>query len=180
MFPTERPEQYAASGIEYFVAARHSAHCGHRVAGVLFHHAFEMVLSAALAKEGATNETLQAFRHDLRKYWAEFRRLFAARELVRWTQVVGQLQNWEDIRFPTGDFYPVMIGVTGSAETSIGIVGEKSRRVVTHHQVRLWELDEFFQVVVLQMRLDRDWVRDAMGVWDDGVKTYERDNSHAI
>ena len=180
MFPTERPEQYAASGIEYFVAARHSAHCGHRIAGVLFHHAFEMLLSSALAKEGATNEALHAFRHDLRKYWTEFRRLFPAPKLGPWTQLVGQLQNWDDIRFPTGDFHPIMIGVTGYAETSIGIVGEKPTRLVAHYQVRLWELDEFFQVIITEMDLDRDWVRDAMGIWDDGINSYERDNSYPV
>jgi len=183
-FPTKRDEQYAATGVEYFVAARHSTHCGHHVvAGVLFHHAFEMLCSSALAKAGWSDDRFTKLHHDLGQYWAEVRKHVPGLNADRWRKVVNQLRAWEEIRFPTGDFRAVMIGVTGSVEVSDWAVGQPppiEPPQQARYQVRLWELDELFSVIVRQFGLDPQWVREAMGLWEDGVKTYERNNLYPI
>lgn len=177
-------DQYVKLGVQYYVAGRHSLFCGHiPVAGNLFHHSFEMMLCSFLVRNGFTQDMLKRMNHDLRKVWHAVRDHHDDPKLARWDGRIAKLHNWEEIRFPTGDFRAASLGIAGTVGAHDWPAdGPALRRKPNEvrYQLRLWELDELFKVTVHALGIDRDMVRDAMGIWDVGVETYERDNHYPI
>ncbi len=100
----------AEYGFHYYLAGRYTTH-GHMVpvCGNLMHHAVEMLIKSALAREmtWAQIQELGAwppkgYRHNIRLLWQAFKDRPEADTSLLWVfdEVIGWLHKWEDIRYP--------------------------------------------------------------------------------
>ncbi len=86
--------------VQYYTAGRWAAiNQFMPVSGTLLHHAVEMALKAALITSQTMPE-LKGLGHDLSRSWAEFKRLFADPALSEFDSAVGELDKFEEVRYP--------------------------------------------------------------------------------
>lgn len=101
MNSTDR-EQYlfVDLGYQYYVAGRFSVAAGHvPVSANLLHHAIEMFLKAALARDH-TSEQLRQWNHDIVALWDEWKRKTGDANLGAFDATVRTLHAFEHLRYP--------------------------------------------------------------------------------
>src|SRR6266540_6259835 len=85
----------------YYVAGRFAAMAGLvPVCGNLFHHAVEMYLKAGFVRTLTPDQMKNAFGHNLKKIWKEFKRNTSGAALSRFDSTVNKLDRFESIRYP--------------------------------------------------------------------------------
>ena len=92
---------FLSAGMQYYIAGRFAAIAQlNPVAANLLHHAVEMCLKGALAKQGSTLKTLKSFDHDLPRLWDAFKTQAGDPALQSFDEVVTALHSYESIRYP--------------------------------------------------------------------------------
>ncbi len=178
-------EQFIELGLQYFVLARHAAFCLFpQVASYTCHVAFEMLFEAELARTGSSKHELSDFHHDLDAIWKTFKLRTSWEPGRQWDRLVNQIDEWRNVRFPTGEHTSMGLGVTGWVGASDQAIDPETREPIGRRSVRnpryrlkLWEVDELFKIVVTRLSLDAAWVRASMG---EGVGTYLRENAYPL
>jgi hypothetical protein len=178
-------QEYLELGLRYFVLARHAAFCLYaQAAAYTCHVTFEMLFEAELIRTGADRAKLSHYHHDLDRIWKDFKLSTGWEPGTKWDRLVTHLDEWRNVRFPTGEPRSMGLGVTGWATSSTQAIdrqtGEPIGRPSVNHpryQLKLWKVDEFFKMVVTRLSLDDAWLRDSMR---EGVETYLRDNHHPL
>jgi len=170
-----RSDEFGDMGIHYYLAGRHSFRCNHiKVAGSLFHQAFELLFKASVladlearyqpsknsrrsasqnraAVEGytvAVDQVRKRLGHDIEKGWRRFKALHPHAALGGpFDDLVRELHRWWRVRYPG---FPSGLGVamTFSPVRIVGPVVE----VVEGPPVELFNLsleamDELFEAV---------------------------------
>lgn len=97
---THLASKYAEQAVQYYIAARYSALAGlSLVAGVLYHHAVEMMLKARLSEKHTTEE-LESWGHNLQELWRVYLTERGNNTLRQFYGTIQQLNAFEKIRFP--------------------------------------------------------------------------------
>lgn len=87
------------SGIDHYIAGRFAARAGLMPAcGNLMHHALEFMLKGLLVDRIPVAQLRRRFSHDLPALWNEYKGTSVA--LARFDQLIGDLHQFEDIRYP--------------------------------------------------------------------------------
>ena len=99
---------FMVHAVGYYISGRY-AHLCHfiPVCGLLYHHAFEMLLkSAVINSRNDLSETeissllKNEYRHDLQKLWVAYKAMHPGRGLHNFDRTIERLQGFEDIRYP--------------------------------------------------------------------------------
>jgi hypothetical protein len=96
--------EFFRTAFDYYVAGRFAvlAQLGSvSVAGNLLHHAVEMALKGALAKNGKILAVLKnRYQHNLPRIWADFKQQHQGADLDHFDEVVSTLHAFEELRYP--------------------------------------------------------------------------------
>ena len=86
--------------LQYYGTGRYAVACNFTpVSANLLHHAVELCLKGCLAPMlGVT--AVRSFGHDIRKLWKVFRQNFRDQNLATFDQLIQELHNFEQIRYP--------------------------------------------------------------------------------
>jgi hypothetical protein len=129
-------------GCQYYVAGRYGVFAALiPVAANLHHHAIEMLLKGALSKSMTLQEMKDKLGHKLDKCWEVFKGMTGDASLSRFDQVIGELNKFEDIRYPDEILKSgasIMFDVTKAGAAMNSVSG------VSQPQYKLWleEIDE--------------------------------------
>src|SRR5262245_20429579 len=91
---------FISAGMHYYVAGRYAVFAGlNPTAANLLHHAIEMALKGALAKQGMDPKALKGLSHDLPRIWRQFTAQYGIDSSI-FDGVIDELQKFETIRYP--------------------------------------------------------------------------------
>lgn len=127
---------------EYYSCARMSAYCGHtHIYGNLYHHAFELLLKAALSERVDIHQ--KKYKHDLKRLWEDFQKEFG--QHPEFDIAIDAIHAYEDVRYP--DQYmdeQIQLSISGFGKiTSTINLGSQAGRYIglnTHFLEKLWLL----------------------------------------
>ena len=92
--------KFLSLGLEYFILARNSVFIGlQTICGVMYHHAFELLLKSHFEKDHTTQQLKDDFGHKLKKLWKEFKKKFHHENLSRFDELIVDIDRWEGIRY---------------------------------------------------------------------------------
>jgi hypothetical protein len=93
--------QFIQLGVQYYVAARAAARAGLLpVCGNLYHHAVEMFLKSGLVRTHSMADLKNTFGHRLPQLWSDFKTEFPAPILAQYDQLIKDIEDFEEIRYP--------------------------------------------------------------------------------
>ena len=97
--------------------------------GNQFHHAVELFLKGALAKNGSSLDDLKKLGHNLPKIWEAFKATFNDNSFDQFDNVITSLHRFEDIRYPEliveqGMMAVINITKQGQAQTRFRLPGK--------------------------------------------------------
>ena len=127
------------------------------VHGNHLHHAVEMFLKAYLTRHDFSLDDLKnKMRHDLKRLWAEFKKIAGDDTLVIYDDHITELDKFEEIRYPDAI---LRTGMTGG----ISIVPGDRTQVWTdapppprHYEVNLGEIDGLIAKIVGLIGVNRE------------------------
>ena len=86
--------------LQYYGTGRYAVACNFTpVSANLLHHAVELCLKGCLAPILGV-AALRGYSHDIRKLWSIFRENFPDESLASFDQLIQELHNFEQIRYP--------------------------------------------------------------------------------
>jgi hypothetical protein len=89
------------TGLQYYAMARSASFAAMLpLNGNLFHHAVEMILKGKLTHILPLKKLQCKYRHNLRKTWRRFKRLFPIDDLTPFDNLINRLDDFENLRYP--------------------------------------------------------------------------------
>jgi hypothetical protein len=199
--------QFADFAVKYYVIARRAFFFKPYTppSANLFHHAVEYLLKYAWLERRLSDhypsgrklpeteeekqeyvgvmddlqqEMSSAFGHDLPKLWEAFKQLTADASLVRFDDVIRELQKWERIRYP---WFPQ------AAQSHRLLLRKADRAAIAQsapptddYILCLEDMDELYSVALVAVQLNPEWLRQSY-LWDDeAMEAYQRENYHRL
>src|SRR4051812_26520062 len=143
------------TAVEYYVSGRKAAFSQFRIAGILFHHAFEMLFKSYLSKRFSKQELFRKFYHSLPKLWEEFKKDFKSADLSKFDEFIKDLQVWEEIRYPETN-------KAGFLQVYASWFTQDQKRDYMKYRGALDEADEVFNKIVELMEIDLFFMREVI------------------
>ena len=175
--PDRERFHFHATAVQYYLAGRWAwLNQISPVAANLMHHAVEMALKAALARQ-RTLKQLRNFRHGLVRLWAEFKVTFPEVRVDRLDEVIRDLHAFEALRYPDsvvmhGALIQLVLLREHQERAGPGPHGEPSYVIV------LEAVDDLFQQIALagglSLSIQRELMTDAAKAVLADDNRYER------
>lgn len=177
---------YLNTGFQYYILARQAIFCAFMpVAGILSHHAIEMLLYAGLASKFTAAELRERYRkkrHSLPALWEDFKEIAGkGEELSRLDGTIQHFHKWERIR------YPGKISATHVMTVSNQRAQSSSREGIwpkiedeNYFNASLDEIDEIVQKITSALGINHGFVLHLISVKKEAKELYERENNFPI
>jgi hypothetical protein len=137
------------NGCQYYVAGRHAVFAAlNPVAGNLMHHAIEHFLEGGLSKTTPLAD-LKKFSHNLPRIWKAFKAQVNDPALAHFDDVITELHNFEEIRYPDEVLKNGMQGLINitKAGAATTIVTSSTLPIPPMYALCLQEIDELVGVL---------------------------------
>jgi HEPN domain-containing protein len=127
---------------EYYASARVAVASGmHTICGNLFHHAFELMIKAALMNRIDINSVRPPYKHDLPRLWIDFKVHYTVPD-TQFDPIPPVLHAFEDLRYPdqyVNDHNQISIVGMGLSGTSVKFGFSPGVRIVLNvDQLAKW------------------------------------------
>ncbi len=127
---------------EYYASARMAVASGMTtICGNLFHHAFELLIKAALMERFDINAVKPPYKHDLPRLWSDFKIHYAVAD-TQFDTISPVLHAFEDLRYPdqyVNDHNQISIVGMGLSGTAVKFGSKPGVRLVVNvDQLETW------------------------------------------
>lgn len=173
----QRNEEYLKIGVQYYLSARAASFAYLTpVAGNLFHHAIEMFFKFLLLDELTARQLKDKFGHNLLKLWKYYKIQQNDKKLNRNNSLVKKLNDFEELRYPTGKGYMIFIDFRRGYHSHVK--QPSPVKMPKEYRLNLEEIDEFI-TIILKKTVNPDWIKNLL-FHGNAKGLYEKDNLHKI
>jgi Protein of unknown function (DUF2934) len=141
--------RYFSLAVQYYVAGRFAVHSGlNPVAGNLLHHAIELALKGGLARATSSEDLKKKYMHSLSPLWRDFKLSVSDPRLDRLDRTVGELDQFETIRYPEHvEQYGMFASITPTRRDQDAKAPTRLPSTVPRYKLYLPEIDELLDAV---------------------------------